>query len=247
MVGAYVRTDSLEVEFSDGTVALHDVAIALKPGEFVSIVGPSGCGKSTLLRVLAGLQEPSRGHVDTSGGHVSFVFQDPTLLPWLTAIANVQLPLRIAGVDVDTSAARARDALDVVGLRGHEHKLPKQLSGGMRMRVSVARALVTNPATFLFDEPFAAVDEIKREALNEMLLNIHQQQHFSAAFVTHSVSEAVFLADRVVVLSRGPGTIIAEIPVSLERPRHREQRFSPVFIDICRHVSEVLRQSEEPL
>jgi NitT/TauT family transport system ATP-binding protein len=105
----------------------------------------------------------------------------------------VQLPLRIAGVDVDTSAARARDALDVVGLRGHEHKLPKQLSGGMRMRVSVARALVTNPATFLFDEPFAAVDEIKREALNEMLLNIHQQQHFSAAFVTHSVSEAVFL------------------------------------------------------
>lgn len=242
-----MRTESLEVAFPDGTVALHDVSITLKPGEFVSIVGPSGCGKSTLLRVLAGLQKPSRGQVDTSGEHVSFVFQDPTLLPWLTALANVQLPLRIAGIDVDLATSRAREALDAVGLNGHENKLPKHLSGGMRMRVSVARALVTEPATFLFDEPFAAVDEIKREALNEMLLGIHEQRQFSAAFVTHAVSEAVFLADRVVVLSRGPGTIVADIPVVLDRPRHRDQRFAPEFIELCRHVSDVLRQSEEPL
>lgn len=242
-----MKTSHLEVAFPDGTIALRDLNISLRPGEFVSLVGPSGCGKSTLLRVLAGLQMPTRGTLDASGEQVSFVFQDPTLLPWLSAVANVQLPLRVQGVEASVSLERARSALAIVGLQGHEHKLPKQLSGGMRMRVSVARALVTEPATFLFDEPFAAVDEIKREALIEMLLSIHEQRRFTGAFVTHSVSEAVFLADRVLVLSRGPGTVIADIPVPLERPRHREQRFTPPFIDLCKHVSEVLRQSEEPL
>ena len=244
---AFVKTSQLEVAFADGTVALRDLDIALRPGEFVSIVGPSGCGKSTLLRVLAGLQAPTSGTLDRVGEHVSFVFQDPTLLPWLDALSNVQLPLRLQGMDQSISRERALYALATVGLNGHEHKLPKHLSGGMRMRVSVARALVTEPEIFLFDEPFAAVDEIKREALIEMLLEIHQQRRFTGAFVTHSVSEAVFLADRVLVLSRGPGTIVADIPVTLERPRHRDQRFSVAFVELSKHVSEILRQSEDSL
>ncbi len=242
-----MKTDDLVVAFSDGTVALQNVSLEAKSGEFIAIVGPSGCGKSTLLRAIAGLQDPSRGTIDTQGSQMSIVFQDPTLLPWLTALGNVQLPLRLAGISAQESHDRAVMALSDVGLSEHQSKLPRELSGGMRMRVSVARALVTKPNVFLFDEPFAAVDAIKRQTLNEMLLQLHDERRFSALFVTHSVSEAVFLADRVVVFSQGPGTVVADIPVTLDRPRKPEQLFEQHFNDICRLVSEVLRGSEEPL
>jgi NitT/TauT family transport system ATP-binding protein len=240
-----VKVSNLGIAFADGTIALDDVHLVVPPGQFLAIVGPSGCGKSTLLRAVAGLQTPSSGEVKIDESNVSFVFQDPTLLPWLTTISNVELPLRIAGMNTTSSRPRAIEALEEVGLGNDLFKLPRQLSGGMRMRVSVARALVTQPDIFLLDEPFAAVDEIKREALNDMLLRIHEMHNFSAMFVTHSVSEAVYLADRVIVLSRGPGRIIADIPIPLARPRQADLRFDDEFTRICKVVSTALRSTAD--
>ena len=242
-----MKVQNLAISFQDGSSALRDVSIAVRPAEFVSIVGPSGCGKSTLLRAIAGLQEPSSGEVDSDDSRISFVFQDPTLLPWLSAIGNVELPLRLAGESPTDTRQRSIEALRDVGLEEHAHKLPRQLSGGMRMRVSVARALVTKPDVFLFDEPFAAVDEIKREFLNDMLLRLHEERRFSALFVTHSVTEAVYLADRVLVFSQGPGHIIDDVRIPLERPRHREQRYGATYIDLCHRISDSLRLSGEAL
>ena len=239
-----MRITDLGVEFPDGTTALRDVNLNVSRGEFVAIVGPSGCGKSTMLRVVAGLQMPSAGVVDIGDDSVSFVFQDPTLLPWLSVIGNVELPLRIAGTDKNEIRSRATATLGEVGLADSLEKLPRQLSGGMRMRASVARALVTEPRLFLFDEPFAAVDEIKREHLNDMLLRIHAQRDFSALFVTHSVSEAVYLADRVIVLSGAPGRMVAEVGIDLPRPRPDDVRFDASFTSLCRTVSDALRVPE---
>lgn len=239
-----MRITDLGVQFPDGTTALRDVNLNVSRGEFVAIVGPSGCGKSTMLRVVAGLQMPSAGVVDIGDDSVSFVFQDPTLLPWLSVIGNVELPLRIAGTDKNEIRSRATATLGEVGLADSLEKLPRQLSGGMRMRASVARALVTEPRLFLFDEPFAAVDEIKREHLNDMLLRIHAQRDFSALFVTHSVSEAVYLADRVIVLSGAPGRMVAEVGIDLPRPRPDDVRFDASFTRLCRTVSDALRVPE---
>ena len=239
-----MRITDLGVQFPDGTTALRDVNLNVSRGEFVAIVGPSGCGKSTMLRVVAGLQMPSAGVVDIGDDSVSFVFQDPTLLPWLSVIGNVELPLRIAGTDKNEIRSRATATLGEVGLADSLEKLPRQLSGGMRMRASVARALVTEPRLFLFDEPFAAVDEIKREHLNDMLLRIHAQRDFSALFVTHSVSEAVYLADRVIVLSGAPGRMVAEVGIDLPRPRPDDVRFDASFTRLCRTVSDALRVQE---
>lgn len=239
-----MRISDLCVQFADGTTALRDVNLAVPQGEFVAVVGPSGCGKSTMLRVVAGLQPPSGGTVDVGDESVSFVFQDPTLLPWLNVIGNVELPLRIAGTDKETSRRRAMATIDEVGLADSLEKLPRQLSGGMRMRASVARALVSEPALFLFDEPFAAVDEIKREDLNDMLLRIHAQRGFSALFVTHSVTEAVYLADRVIVFSAAPGRVIADVRIDLPRPRPDLIRFDAAFTGLCRTVSDALRVPE---
>ena len=239
-----MRIADLEVRFGDGTIALRDVSLHVPPGEFVAVVGPSGCGKSTMLRAVAGLQTPTSGTVDPGDGTVSFVFQDPTLLPWLSVIGNVELPRRIAGADKHENRRRATATLGEVGLADSLDKLPRQLSGGMRMRASVARALVTEPGLFLFDEPFAAVDEIKREELNDMLLRIHAQRRFTALFVTHSVTEAVYLADRVVVLSAAPGRIVADVRIDLPRPRPEGMRFDDTFTKLCRTVSEALRSTE---
>jgi NitT/TauT family transport system ATP-binding protein len=239
-----MRLVDLGVQFPDGTTALRDVNLSVSPGEFVAVVGPSGCGKSTMLRAVAGLQSPSAGFVDVGDDTVSFVFQDPTLLPWLSVIGNVELPLRIAGTDKGESRRRATATLEEVGLMDSLEKLPRQLSGGMRMRASVARALVTEPRLFLFDEPFAAVDEIKRESLNDMLLRIHAQRTFSALFVTHSVTEAVYLADRVVVLSSAPGQLVADVRIDLPRPRPDGIRFDASFTRLCRTVSDALRVPE---
>lgn len=244
MAGCTVRITDLEVRFGDGTAALRDVSLHVPPGEFVAVVGPSGCGKSTMLRAVAGLQSPTSGTVDTGDDTVSFVFQDPTLLPWLSVLGNVELPLRIAGSDKGENRRLATETLGEVGLADSLDKLPRQLSGGMRMRASVARALVTAPGLFLFDEPFAAVDEIKREELNDMLLRIHAQRRFSALFVTHSVTEAVFLADRVIVLSAAPGRIVADVRIDLPRPRPSGIRFDGEFTNMCKTVSDALRSTE---
>lgn len=242
-----IRCSNVGVVFEAGTVALHDVSLDLAPGEFLAIVGPSGCGKSTLLRAIAGLQPVSAGTLEGVGADLGYVFQDPTLLPWLDACDNVALPLRLSGTAKQECRDRAMEALREVGLVDHESKLPRELSGGMRMRVSVARSLINRPDTLLFDEPFAAVDEIKREALNELLLRLHEERRFSALFVTHSVSEAVFLADRVLVMSGAPGSILTSFDVPFPRPRRREFRFDANFSDLCRVISDSLRSTERNL
>jgi len=229
--------------FPDGTRALADVSLALAPGEFVAVLGPSGCGKSTLLRLAAGLETPDTGTITRSDHAVGFVFQDPTLMPWATARDNVALPLRFARAprrDIDT---RVAEALARVGLADRAEAYPRELSGGMRMRVSIARALVTRPRLLLMDEPFAALDEIGRFRLDADLLRLAARDGWTALFVTHSVYEAVFLASRVVVMAGPPGRIVAEAPIAFDRPRDEALRDSPEFAAACAGVSGLLRRA----
>ena len=228
--------------------ALQTVDLSIKSGEFVSIVGPSGCGKSTLLRIIAGLSEPSRGTCQVSlgepgrpipSGRIGFVFQDPTLMPWSNVAANVELPFRIAGRVGAEERERAAAALRAVGLAGFERAYPRQLSGGMRMRVSIARALVTDPELLLLDEPFAALDEITRFALNDDLLRLWQTRRPTILFVTHSVFESVYLSSRIAVMSARPGRIVADLPVGLPQPREGV-RTSPACAAMCEIVSRAL-------
>jgi NitT/TauT family transport system ATP-binding protein len=222
----------------NGELTLHDVDLNLASGEFVALVGPSGCGKSTLLRMAAGLESSTSGTIEVGAKTTEFVFQDPTLLPWRTVAENVALPLDLAGVQDDE---QVHAALVEVGLTGSADKLPRELSGGMKMRASVARALVTTPDLFLLDEPFSAVDELRREELNRMLLSLHQRRAFACLLVTHSVTEAVLLADRVVVLSDQPGRVIAVIDIPLPRHERFERRFEEDFVALARLVSLALR------
>jgi NitT/TauT family transport system ATP-binding protein len=223
-----------------GETALQDVDLALASGEFVSIVGPSGCGKSTLLRIVAGLDTPTSGEVSVKAQTTEFVFQDPTLLPWLTVLENVSLPLVLAGERNDDVA---RSSLSEVGLAADIDKLPRELSGGMKMRTSVARALVTKPDLFLLDEPFSAVDELRREDLNRMLLSLHDQRRFACLLVTHSVNEAVLLGDRVLVMSKNPGRMAAEVHIPIPRSERFERRFDQDFVSLTRAVAMALRDS----
>lgn len=222
----------------NGEVALDDINLRLQEGEFVSLVGPSGCGKSTLLRIAARLETPTAGSLDVGARTTEFVFQDPTLLPWRTVAENVALPLDLAG---EHDMPRVHSALAEVGLLASADKLPRELSGGMKMRTSVARALVTTPDLFLLDEPFSAVDELRREELNRMLLSLHRDRNFACLLVTHSVTEAVLLADRVIVMSDQPGRMAATIDVGLPREDRFEQRFDPDFVALTRRVSLALR------
>ncbi|MFM8866687.1 MAG: ABC transporter ATP-binding protein [Ilumatobacteraceae bacterium] len=222
----------------NGELTLHDVDLNLASGEFVALVGPSGCGKSTLLRMAAGLESSTSGTIEVGAKTTEFVFQDPTLLPWRTVAENVALPLDLAGVQDDE---QVHAALVEVGLTGSADKLPRELSGGMKMRASVARALVTTPDLFLLDEPFSAVDELRREELNRMLLSLHQRRAFACLLVTHSVTEAVLLADRVVVLSDQPGRVSAVIDIPLPRHERFERRFEEDFVALARLVSLALR------
>ena len=199
-------------QFSNGTVALQGVSLDIGMGEVVALLGPSGCGKSTLLRLIAGLDRPDGGAVAWPGGppapgSIGYVFQDATLLPWATAAENVRLPLRLRGQPAGPSAPQVHAALDRVGLAGFGGARPRELSGGMRMRVSIARALVARPRLLLMDEPFAALDEFTRHALQEDLLDLQRQEGCSVVFVTHSIYEAAFLAHRVVLMSPRPGRI----------------------------------------
>ncbi len=232
----------LGVTFANGTAALAGVSLTVQAGELVALLGPSGCGKSTLLRVIAGLLKPTAGGVrsvvaDATPGEVGFVFQDPTLMPWATVQGNVALPLLLAGVGRRERADRARAAIARVGLGGFEESHPRQLSGGMRMRVSLARALVTKPRLLLLDEPFAALDEITRARLNDDLLRLWAEERLAVVFVTHSVYESAFLASRVLVMSQRPGRIVAEETIDLPYPRPEGLRTDAAYAAHCRRLS----------
>ena len=242
-----VALDGIGKVFRNGAAALDRVDLDIARGAFLSILGPSGCGKSTLLRIIAGLAPASSGSLDWRGGdlrgRIGFVFQEPTLMPWATVWENVYLPLRVAGEGRRRAAARIAETLEAVGLEGSAGAYPRELSGGMKMRVSIARALVTEPELLLLDEPFAALDEITRFKLNEDLLRLWQSRGWTVVFVTHSVFEAVFLSNRIVVMAPRPGRIVADIAVDLPYPRDEALRTSPQYAERCRMVSQQLAEA----
>jgi NitT/TauT family transport system ATP-binding protein len=240
---AALAFEHVSMTYADGTVALTDVSFRVRPGELVGIVGPSGCGKSTVLRIASGLTQATEGRVRVDGKQLGYVFQDPTLLPWRTVFANVELLLELHGVPRLERRERALQAIETVGLTGFENHHPKQLSGGMRMRVSLARSLTLAPEVFLFDEPFAALDEITRARLNEELLRLFGAMGFAGVFVTHSIFEAVFLSSRVLVMSPRPGRILGAIEVPFPYPRSQNLRFDPVLAEVAGQVSAQLREA----
>jgi NitT/TauT family transport system ATP-binding protein len=248
-----LRLAGISKTFSNGVTALTDIDLTIRPGEFVSLLGPSGCGKSTLLKLIADLTAPSSGTIDwpqsaydalgTAEPALGFVFQEPTLLPWRTVTDNVHLPLLLAGVSKRDARARVDEVLALVGLSAFADAHPRQLSGGMKMRVSIARALVTKPKILLMDEPFAALDEITRIKLNDDLLELFSRQGLTVIFVTHSVYESVYLSSRIVVMSSRPGRISADIPIEAHYPRNEEYRTSTLYNERCRFVSAALRHA----
>jgi NitT/TauT family transport system ATP-binding protein len=236
-----LRFARVDKTFRDGTVALTGADFSVAPGEFVSVVGPSGCGKSTLLRIASGLDDATGGSVSVRADSLGYVFQDATLLPWRTVRSNVELLTELRGLDKAERRRRSDDAIKLVGLTGFEKHRPHELSGGMRMRASLARSLTLSPDLFLFDEPFGALDEITRERLNDELLSLFALQRFAALFITHSVVEAVFLSTRVLVMTGRPGRIQADIAVPFDYPRTPSLRFTPEFAALCGEVSTHLR------
>jgi NitT/TauT family transport system ATP-binding protein len=238
--------------YSNGVIALRGLDLVVREREFVSLLGPSGCGKSTVLRLIAGLGELTAGRVDwpdapgDRAGHrrdIGFVFQEPTLMPWATVFDNIRVPLRLAGAPRAAVAARVREAVAMVHLDGFENAYPRELSGGMKMRVSIARALVTRPRVLLMDEPFAALDEITRFKLNNDLLELWQSQHLTVIFVTHSVFESVYLSSRIVVMAARPGRVIDELRIEAGYPRDDSFRVSPVYHEHCNRVSRSLHEA----
>ena len=242
-----LATEGLGKLFRNGTKALDGVDLVVEEGSFVSIVGPSGCGKSTLLKIVAGLSEASAGalkwHDPGAREGISFVFQEPTLMSWATVSENIYLPLRLAGEKRAEVAPRIAQAIEAVGLGGFELSYPRELSGGMKMRVSIARALVTRPRLLLLDEPFAALDEITRLKLNEDLLKLWQEQGWTVLFVTHSVYESVYLSSRVAVMTKRPGRIAADVAIDLPYPRDAATRVSPAYGEYCREISGQLAEA----
>lgn len=248
----FLRLQGVGKTFANGTRALADLDLEARRGEFVALLGPSGCGKSTVLRLVAGLGQPSAGTIawhDGYGGapagsakrrNIGFVFQEPTLMPWATVGANVALPLRLTGAARRSVPTRVAALLAQVGLDGLAEALPRELSGGMRMRVAIARALATDPDILLMDEPFAALDEITRFKLNNDLVALWQTFGKTILFVTHSVFEAVYLAQRIVVMTPRPGRIFAEFALEAPVPRGDDFRMSPGYAATCRKVAAAL-------
>jgi NitT/TauT family transport system ATP-binding protein len=221
---------------------LDDLSLAVEREEFVSVVGPSGCGKSTMLRIIAGLSQATRGHVQRDTDDIEYVFQDATLLPWRTVRRNVELPAELRGLPRAERRRRAAEAIALVGLEEFAGYRPRALSGGMRMRVSLARALTMLPSLFLFDEPFGALDAINRERLGEELQALYAQRRFAAVFVTHAVAEAVFLSSRVLVMAARGGHIVADVPVPLPFPRAAEARYATELASIAAEVHAHLKK-----
>ncbi len=238
-----LRFEHLSMVFPDGTHAIDDVSFTVNPGEFVTVVGPSGCGKSTLLRIASGLTEHTGGVCDVNRDSIGYVFQDATLLPWRTVRKNVELNAELHGISKSERTRRAVEAIELVNLVGHEDKYPKQLSGGMKMRCSLARSLVLNPEIFLFDEPFGALDEITRERLNDELMNLFNSEKFAALFITHSIAEAVFLSTRVLVMSARPGRIIGDYAIPFGAQRPHDLRFEAEFAEICGQINDDLKDA----
>ena len=238
---ATVSFNDIGMIFPDGTEALRDVSFSVHRGEFVTIVGPSGCGKSTLLKVASGLLDQTAGNVSVDRDRIGYVFQDATLLDWRDVMGNVELLAELHGISKTKRRKLAQDAIDLVGLSGFEKHYPKSLSGGMKMRASLARSLTLSPPLFLFDEPFGAVDEITREHLNEEAQQLFQREGFAGLFITHSISEAVFMSTRVLVMSARPGRIIAEFEIPFDYPRHPDLRFEADFAKLSGEVSHALR------
>jgi NitT/TauT family transport system ATP-binding protein len=242
--------------FVNGVVALEGLNLDVRPGEFLSLLGPSGCGKSTALRIIAGLSEPTSGKIEwlqsrephgaaPAGAtrRLGFVFQEPTLMPWATVAANVRLPLKLAGLGPAAARPRVEAALSRVGLAGFADSYPRELSGGMKMRASIARALVTEPELLLMDEPFAALDEITRFKLNNDLLAVWQSLGKTVVFVTHSVFESVYLSQRIVVMTPRPGRVFTELLIDAPYPRDESFRTSADYAGYCRRVSEALSRA----
>ena len=251
LAGLAVSLRDVTKAYDNGVMALGPIDLRVRRGEFVSLLGPSGCGKSTALRLIAGLNAPSSGTirvarpaVTANGAHpVGFVFQEPTLMPWTTVRENVRLPLKLAHVPFAKSKARVDEALAQVGLSEFADSYPRELSGGMKMRVSLARALVTDPDILLMDEPFAALDEITRFRLNNDLLALWRSLRKTVIFVTHSVFESVYLSQRVLVMTARPGRIAAEIGIETTEPRDEDFRTSAAYAGYCRKVSGALSPS----
>ncbi len=240
-----VSLRGVDKTFANSVLALSGLNLDIKDGEFLTLLGPSGCGKSTVLRLLAGLMSPSNGEIcwNVERPELGFVFQDATLTPWSDVFTNVWLPLRLTGVSKADAKVRVEEALAQVGLSGFEKSYPRQLSGGMKMRVSIARALVTRPTMLLMDEPFAALDEITRVKLNDDLAELQASLGASVVFVTHSVFESVYLSHRIVVMAARPGRAVAEIEVDAPNPRREDFRLTETFAATCRRASQALHEA----
>jgi NitT/TauT family transport system ATP-binding protein len=246
-----IAVKDVSKRYPNGTLALSGINLTIGDGEFVSLLGPSGCGKSTLLRMIAGLSSVTTGSIERLASAVAgaphqdlgFVFQEPTLMPWATVFNNVYLPLKLASVSRADAKPKIDEALAMVGLENFAEAHPRQLSGGMKMRVSIARALVTRPRILLLDEPFAALDEITRFRLNNDLIDLWQRQRWTVIFVTHSVFESVYLSQRIVVMSARPGRAVSEVAISAPYPRDESFRTSSAYSEFCRLTSAALSRA----
>jgi NitT/TauT family transport system ATP-binding protein len=251
--GGRVTADRVRIELGSGASrfeALQDVSIAVEPGEFVCLLGPSGCGKSTLLGALAGHLRAAHGTLALDGLPIEgpdpqrgLVFQQHTLFPWKSALANVAYGLKMKGIERRTRESEARRMIELVGLSGFEDRYPRELSGGMQQRIEIARVLINRPRVLLMDEPFGALDALTRTRMQELLLSLWAQMSTTVLFVTHDIDEALFLADRVLILSRGPGRIIEELPVLCDRPRHAALLTDARFVALKRRCLELLRDT----
>jgi NitT/TauT family transport system ATP-binding protein len=249
-----IAVEGVDKTWPNGTQALRDVTLTVQAGEFVSLLGPSGCGKTTLLSLIAALDSPSRGQLrwwgddrpPASAQRIGYVFQSPTLMPWSRVAANVRLPLDLAGQDRGQSDAAVARALAQVGLEGFAAAFPRELSGGMRMRTAIARALVTTPELLLMDEPFGALDEFARNRLDGELIEWWRKSRLTVAFVTHSIQEAVFLSTRIVVMAARPGRVIADVTIAEPQPRAPAFRASAAFATYCLDISERVADASAP-
>jgi NitT/TauT family transport system ATP-binding protein len=245
MTPPLVSLNHVRKAFANGTVALEDLTMDVREGEFLSLLGPSGCGKSTALRLIANLADVSGGQITWPGGgsarsDIGFVFQEPTLMPWASVTDNVFLPLKLRGVSRSEALAKIMETLELVGLKDFANVYPRELSGGMKMRVSIARALVTEPKLLLMDEPFAALDEITRFKLNDDLLRLKQAKDVTVIFVTHSVYESVYLSTRIIVMAARPGRVVADLAVDAPYPRNEDFRATALYTETCKAASHAL-------